>query len=81
MEKLEELAEEGFEVVKKFFRIIVDVPMNAFVYTVLFLLACVGWLSRHLTKRPPDALRSDNVRNIRPSKYAPGNKRGKTARR
>lgn len=34
-----------------------------------------------LTKRAPDALRSDNIRNIRPPKYAPGDKRGKNARR
>ncbi len=39
-----------------------------------------AWKSRR-TKRAPDALHSYNTRNIRPPKYAPGDKRGKNARR
>jgi len=54
MEQFEELAEEGGAIVEKFWNIVKDIPMNAFVYSVMAFLAGIGWLSRHLTPRAAD---------------------------
>ena len=55
MNKFEELAEEGFEISKDTIKFLIDLPMNTFVFLCMVFLACIGWLSRHLTKRAPDA--------------------------
>lgn len=58
MSKFEELAEEGFEISEDTIKFLIDIPLNVFVFLCMVFLACVGWLSRHLTKRVPDRAKS-----------------------